>query len=169
MIDETCKKENCEHYSIDDDDGMDICYGFPQDDDPTPTDDEVDRWDRAFHGDCPATECPWYKNSIIDAIDCIFMLSHPHRFNIGRLLAKSDEKGLYAEQIADEIDLDKDPVHFYLMKMKGLNLVSSEHHMREPASDPPTAVLYYKFTEKGTKIFDGIMNITEEPEKEGGR
>lgn len=37
------------------------CHGFPQENDPVPTEDEILRWEKAFDGLRPVNDCPWMK------------------------------------------------------------------------------------------------------------
>lgn len=90
-----------------------------------------------------------------EIINHIHMLSHPTRNKIVQILDKADEQGCYTGEIAKNLGFSRELVSFHLLKMEEAGLVEGEHALK--TGDPSRAVKYYKFTEKGKKIFDDLV------------
>jgi DNA-binding transcriptional ArsR family regulator len=95
---------------------------------------------------------PYAESVVKDA----FELIQPTRFMIYRNLkahsASDLGSGMYAGQIAEELERDRKLISFHLAALEELGLVESDFKVTEPTNGTPKAARYYWLTDKADQV-----------------
>ncbi len=104
----------------------------------------------------PAVDKKKVKEKSNDALETIYVATHPTRSNI---LTHLESQKMYASKLEEKIAVDRKIISFHLAKLEKAGLVASEYGLMTSSKTRPMAVRYYSLTSEGEKMIKKLKAI----------